>query len=406
VAGGLRPTRASNRALVRCAVFWTGSLNQQVLPELAQPVGLYDTTLRDGEQAVGVVLDADQKVEIARILDEVGVDRIEAGFPRVSEDDFEAARRIGRLGLRAEVWGFSRALVEDVEAVLEAGLQRTVIEAPVSEWKLRAFGLSRGEVLRRVGESVGFAARRGVEVAFFAVDGSRADLGFLREAYGAALEAGARELVVVDTLGVLSPAAAGYLVGQVREWVGPEVPLHYHGHNDFGLATATALAAVEAGAQWVHGTVDGMGERAGNADLFQVALALAGLYGRPTGLRLERVQEVSRRVREVAGYEVEPWKPLVGENLFRRETGAVAAQFHLPEAIEPYAAEVVGGRRRVVLGKKSGLASIRIKCRELGLEVPEEAYPELLRRVKELSIRKRSLVSDEEFRALVTGKAG
>lgn len=384
-------------------MFWVGELNQRVLPELSQAVGLYDTTLRDGEQAVGVVLDAEQKVEIARLLDEAGVDRIEAGFPRVSEEDQEAARRIGRLGLRAEVWGFARALVGDVEAVLRAGLGCTVIEAPVSEVKLRAFGLSRGEVLRRVEEAVGFAAREGMRVAFFGVDGSRADLEFLRAVYGVAVEAGARELVVVDTVGVLSPAAAGYLVGRVREWFGEGIPLHYHGHNDFGLATATALAAVEAGARWVHGTVDGMGERAGNADLFQVALALAGLYGKPTGLRLERVQEVSRRVREVAGYCVEPWKPLVGENLFRRETGAVAAQFHVPEAIEPYAAEVVGARRRVVLGKKSGLASIRIKCAELGLEVPEEAHPALLARVKELSIRKRGLVSDEEFRALVAG---
>ncbi|MCS7235204.1 MAG: homoaconitate hydratase [Armatimonadota bacterium] len=368
---------------------------------MTQPVGLYDTTLRDGEQAVGVVLGADEKVELARLLDEVGVDRIEAGFPRVSEEDFEAAARIGRVGLRAEVWGFARALVADVEAVLRAGLASTVVEAPVSEVKLRAFGLTAEEVLRRVEEAVGFGARQGMRVAFFAVDGSRADLGFLRRAYEVALGAGAAELVVVDTLGVLSPAAAGQLVRRVRGWVGSAVPLHFHGHNDFGLATATALAAVEAGVRWVHGTVDGMGERAGNADLFQVALALAGLYGKPTGLRLERVQEVSRRVRELAGYCLEPWKPLVGENLFRRETGAVAAQFHVPEAIEPYAAEVVGARRRVVLGKKSGVASVRIKCDELGLVVPEEAYGELLARVKELAIRKRGLVSDEEFRTLV-----
>ncbi len=384
-------------------MFWLGELNRRVLPELSHPVGLYDTTLRDGEQAVGVVLSPDQKVELARLLDAAGVERIEAGFPRVSEDDHQAATRIGRLGLRAEVWGFSRALVEDVEAVLRAGLRYTVIEAPVSGWKLRAFGLNPAEVLRRVEQAVGFAARRGLQVAFFPVDGSRADLEFLRTAYRVAVEAGAQELVVVDTLGVLSPAAAGYLVRQVREWFGPTVPVHYHGHNDFGLATATALAAVEAGARWVHGTVDGIGERAGNADLFQVALALAGLYGKPTSLRLDHARELSGRMRAVAGYSVEPWKPVVGENLFRRETGAVAAQFHLPEAIEPYAAEVVGASRQVVLGKKSGLASIRIKCEQLGLQVPEGAQAELLARVKELGIRKRGLVTDEEFLALAQG---
>lgn len=385
-------------------MFWVGALNRNVLPELKHQVGLYDTTLRDGEQAVGVVLDPGQKVEIARLLDEAGVDRIEAGFPRVSGDDLHAAARIGRLGLRAEVWGFARALVADVEAVLEAGLRCTVIEAPVSEWKLRAFGLSIEEVLRRIQQSVSFAAARGLRVAFFAVDGSRAELEFLRTAYRAALDAGAQELVVVDTLGVLSPAAAGLLVRQVRDWVGPQIPLHYHGHNDFGLATATALAAVEAGATWVHGTIDGIGERAGNADLGLVALALAGLYGKPTRLRLDRARALSARLRQVAGYSVEPWKPLVGDNLFRRETGAVVAQFHMPEAIEPYAAEVVGAQRRVVLGKKSGVASVRMKCQELGLDLPGEAHAELLERVKELAIRKRGLVSDAEFRALVEGE--
>ena len=155
--------------------------------------------------------------------------------------------------------------------------------------------------------------------------------------------------------------------------------MHFHGHNDFGLATAAAVAAVRAGARWMHGTINGMGERAGNANLGEVALTLQALYGVESNLRLERVREVSERVRELSGYELEPWKPVTGETLFRRESGAVASQFHDPPSIEPYSSELVGAERGIVLGKKSGLDSIRIKAEELGLDLPEERRAERAR---------------------------
>ena len=148
--------------------------------------------------------------------------------------------------------------------------------------------------------------------------------------------------------------------------------MHFHGHNDFGLATASAVAAVRAGATWLHGTVNGMGERAGNANLGEMALTLRAVYGVESNLRLERIRAVAERVQELSGYELEPWKPLVGENLFRRESGAVASQFHDPPSIEPYSSELVGAERSIVLGKKSGVDSIRIKAEELGLDIPEE----------------------------------
>ena len=378
---------------------WTSGLNRPI--EGTGPIGLYDTTLRDGEQAVGVVLDPEQKLEIARALDELGVDRIEAGFPRVSPDDERAIRLILDAGLRAEVWGFSRALVGDVDALVELGVKASVIESPVSDAKLAAYGLTREELERRVRAAVGHAASNGIRVAFFGVDGSRADLSFLQRIYLAAVEAGAQEAVVVDTIGATSPETVELLVAEARSWVGPHVPIHFHGHDDFGLATAAAIAAVRAGATWIHGTVDGMGERAGNANLLEVALALAALYGVATNLRLDRARQVSALVRSLAGYEVEPWKPVVGENLFTRESGAVASQFHDPPAIEPYAAELVAADRRIVLGKKSGLDSIRIKAEELGLEVPEERQSALLAEVKRLGAQKRGLVTDDEFRELV-----
>jgi len=380
-------------------MIWTGALNDAYRHGGA--VGLYDTTLRDGEQTVGVVLDPNEKLEIARLLDDLGIDRIEAGFPRVSRDDWNAVALISGAGLRAEIWGFSRAVPADLEALVELGVNASVIESPISDLKLGAIGVSREKMLDRITGAMRFAAEHGIHAAFFGVDSTRAEPDFYEQAYKAAVDAGAKEVAVVDTLGIASPEAVADLVGQTVEWVGPDVPVHFHGHNDFGLATAAAVAAVRAGAGWVHGTINGMGERAGNANLGEVALALRALYGVESNLRLVKLREVSGRVRELSGYALEPWKPVTGETLFRRESGAVASQFHDPPSIEPYSSELVGAKREIVLGKKSGLDSIRIKAEELGLDVPEERRAEVLARVKELGAHKNGLVSDDEFRSLV-----
>jgi isopropylmalate/homocitrate/citramalate synthase len=381
---------------------WTGDLNANALePQPRITVGLYDTTLRDGEQTVGVVFGPEQKLEIAKALSAAGVDRIEAGFPRVSEDDARAISLILEAELEAEIWGFSRAVRADVEALVELGVRSSVVESPISDGKLAALGVSRETMLERIREAVSFAAAEGIRVAFFGVDSTRADLEFVRRAYEGAVEAGAREVVVVDTLGIATPEAAAFLVTEVVERLDSSVPVHWHGHDDFGLATAAAVAAVQAGATWVQGTVNGMGERAGNADLVEVALALEALYGIPTRLRFEQARELGALVQQLAGTALAPWKAVTGENLFTRESGAVAAQFHDPPAIEPYSSELVGAKRGIVLGKKSGLDSIRIKVEQLGLDVPEELYPALLEAVKRSGTKKRALVTDAEFRRLV-----
>lgn len=383
---------------------WVSDLNAR--PEVRSgfpnsPIQFYDTTLRDGEQTVGVVLSPQQKLEIARKLDELGMSRIEAGFPRVSPEDAEAIQLMAKAGLRAELWGFSRAVRADVEEVVRLGLKASIIEAPTSEIKLRAYGITRDEVLRRLTDAISFAKQNGLTVAFFAVDGSRTDLEFLRKVYMTAIDAGSSEIVVVDTIGACGPEAVEYLVGQVCSWLGPTVPVHFHGHNDFGLATACAVAAVRAGAKWIQGTINGMGERAGNADIGEIALALRCLYETPVALDLSKVRETSAVVQKLAGYKLEAWKPLVGENLFMRESGAVASQFHIPEAIEPYSSDLVNAKRRIVLGKKSGLDSIDLKCKELGLTVSPDHRATILAEVKKRAIAKRGLVPDEEFRALV-----
>jgi len=380
---------------------WVSELNRRAPLRRTAPVRFYDTTLRDGEQAVGVVLDPQQKLAIARKLDELGVGRIEAGFPLVSPEDAEAIQLILRAGLKAEIWGFARARKQDVDELLRLQVPSCVIEAPTSDIKLQAYGLSREEVRQRAAEAVRHARQQGMTVAFFAVDSTRSDMEFLRTVYQSVLEAGANELVVVDTIGACTPEAVEYLVGQVREWAGRDTPLHFHGHNDFGLATSAAVAAVRAGADWIQGTVNGMGERAGNADIGEIAMALHCLYGVPVEMNLNKIRELSAFVREAAGYEIEAWKPVVGENLFTRESGAVASQFHIPEAIEPFAAELVGAQRRIVLGKKSGLESIKLKCKELGLEVPPEQHAALLSAVKRRAAETRRLVTDAEFAEMV-----
>jgi isopropylmalate/homocitrate/citramalate synthase len=388
---------------------WVSELNARGDVRTAFPktaIRFYDTTLRDGEQTVGVVLSPQQKLEIAHKLDELGVSRIEAGFPRVSAEDAEAIQLMQKAGIKAELWGFSRALKADIEELVRLNLRYTVIEAPTSAIKLKAYGISQEDVLHRIRDAVSAARDAGITVAFFAVDGTRTELEFLKTVYLSALDAGAKELVVVDTIGACGPEAAEYLTRQVCEWAGKDVPVHFHGHNDFGMATACAVAAVRGGATWIQGTINGMGERAGNADIAEIALALRCLYDVPVVLNLEKVREVSELVCQAAGYTLEAWKPLVGENLFMRESGAVASQFHLPEAIEPYSAEIVHAERRIVLGKKSGLDSIDLKCKELGITIAADQRGPVLAAIKRAAVKqaaagKSGLVSDDQFRQIL-----
>lgn len=383
---------------------WTSELNRtdaiRGAFDRSRTIRFYDTTLRDGEQAVGVVFNPEEKFEIACALAELGVGRIEAGFPRVSEADSQAVKRIVDAGLSSEIWGFSRAVKADIDALIELGIRQALIEISTSDIKIAAYGFTREVVLQRIGDAVRHAVDSGMRVLFFPVDSTRSDLEFLREAYTTAREAGASEVAVVDTIGACSPEAVEYLVREVRKWVGDDVPLHFHGHNDFGLGTALAIAAVRGGADWIQGTINGIGERAGNSDICEVALALSCVYDVPVELDLTKARKVSALVQKAANYRVDGWRPVVGENLFTRESGAVANQFHIPEAIEPYSADLVSAPRRIVLGKKSGLVSIKLKVQELGLDVPEENFPDLLANVKRDATAAGRLLTDDEFRHL------
>ena len=386
---------------------WTSELNRtdDILSRFdrSKPVHFYDTTLRDGEQSVGVCFTPDEKFNIACKLNELGVGRIESGFPRVSADDTQAVKRILDADLESEIWGFSRAVKADIDAHLDLGTEHVLIEISTSDLKMKAYGFTRESVLQRVTDAIKHAKDNGIKtVNFFAVDSTRSNLEFLRDVYSTAIEHGADEVSVVDTIGVCSPEAVEWLIGEVSSWVGPDIPIHWHGHNDFGMATASAVAAVRGGARWIQGTINGMGERAGNADICEVALALQCLYDMPVELDLSKARAASQVVQQAGGYNVDGWKPVVGEFLYTRESGAVANQFHIPQAIEPYSAEIVDADRRIVLGKKSGLSNIKIKGEELGLDIPEDKRAGVLAEVKDLGTKNARLVTDEEFKDIVT----
>jgi isopropylmalate/homocitrate/citramalate synthase len=385
---------------------WTSELNRtdDILSRFdrSKPVHFYDTTLRDGEQSVGVCFTPEEKFNIARKLNELGVSRIESGFPRVSADDTQAVKRILDADLESEIWGFSRAVIADIDAHIDLGTEHVLIEISTSDLKMKAYGFTRESVLQRVTDAIRHAKDNGIRtVNFFAVDSTRSNLEFLRDVYSTAIEHGADEVSVVDTIGVCSPEAVEWLIGEVSSWVGPDIPIHWHGHNDFGMATASAVAAVRGGARWIQGTINGMGERAGNADICEVALALQCLYDMPVELDLSRAREASQVVQKAGGYNVDGWKPVVGEFLYTRESGAVANQFHIPQAIEPYSAEIVDAERRIVLGKKSGLSNVKLKGEELGLDIPEDKRAGVLVEVKDLGTKNARLVTDEEFRNIV-----
>jgi isopropylmalate/homocitrate/citramalate synthase len=371
------------------------------LVNLPKQVKFYDTTLRDGEQSIGVSMAAADKVRIAKALAEAGVDRIEAGFPSSTLEDKEAVIEIVKQVKNAEIWGFSRCNVNDVKTCVETGVKAVVCEISVSPAKMRAWELDEATVLTRIRNGIKFAKEQGLYCSFFAVDASRAELRFLKQAYDLAVkECGADEVVLVDTLGVATPEAMFYLTTQVKSWL--KVPVAVHCHNDFGLASACTIAALKAGADSVHVTVNGLGEKSGNADIADIALALTGLYGVKTNIKLDHLYPLSRLVQEVTRIPVSPLKSVVGDTVWVKETGSVVAQLMVyPPSVEGYAPELVGRTRDIYLSKKSGKKSIEYALNQIGKTVPADKVDELLAEVKKRGARNRGIVTLDEFRGLV-----
>ena len=384
---------------------WVSHYNSEPeisLDQLPKSVEVYDTTLRDGEQTIGVWFDAEDKVKIAKLLDKMGVKRIEAGMPIVSEADKPAVAEVVKAVKNAEVWTLCRCARVDVDASYEAGVKNVICEVATSPYKMKAYGYTEDEVLHKIVDTLLYAKSKGMNTAFFAVDATRADLGFLEKAYKAAVfEGGAGEVVLVDTLGVATPETMYYLTKKVKSWV--PVPVAVHCHNDFGMGVACTVAAVRAGASTVHVTVNGLGEKTGNADIAEVVFALEGLYGINTNIDLKCLPGLSRVVEEITNVVMSPLKPVVGKNVFLRESGVTVAQLvAYPPSVEGYAPELIGSQREIVLSKKSGKGSIEHFLEKAKISAKPEQVAEILKRVKDMGIAKKGLVSQKEFNGIVS----
>ena len=385
--------------------FWTSNYNdiqdvQKELSKMKKKIKVYDTTLRDGEQSIGVCINAQEKLKIAKRLAAAGVDRIEAGFPASSEEDRIAVSNIVKEVKDAEIWGFGRCNVNDIKLTVETGAKYTVCEILTSPHKMKAWDLNEEIVLKRIRDAISYAKQENLYTAFFAVDATRANPEFLKKAYQTAVnDCGADEIVLVDTLGVATPEAMAYLTKLVKSWV--DVPVAVHCHNDFGLSLACTIACLKEGADCAHVTVNGLGEKSGNTDIAELAIALQGLYGVEMNLKLEELLETSKLVEEISGIPVSSMRPVVGDKVFTRESGLVVAQMLVyPPSVEGYAPEVVGRKREVSLGKKSGKKSIEYVLGQLNLEINDDKVDFLLDEVKKLSIEKGGTVSLEEFKTM------
>ena len=385
--------------------FWLSNYNelldvQKELVSMKKKIKIYDTTLRDGEQSIGVSMNAQDKLKIAKKLAMAGVDRIEAGFPASSEEDRIAVESIVKEVKGAEIWGFGRCNVNDIKISVETGVKYTVCEILTSPYKMKAWDLTEEVVLKRIRDAISYAKQENLYTAFFAVDATRANPEFLKKAYQTAVkDCGADEIVLVDTLGVATPEAMGYMTKLVKSWV--DVPVAVHCHNDFGLSLACTIACLKEGADSVHVTVNGLGEKSGNTDIAELAIALQGLYGIEMNLKLEELHSLSKLVEEISQIPVSPMRPVVGDKVFTRESGLVVAQMLVyPPSVEGYAPEVVGRQREVSLGKKSGKKSIEYALGQVNVEIPNDKIDILLDEVKRLSTQNRGSVSLEEFKSM------
>lgn len=349
----------------------------------AEPIVFWDETLRDGEQTPGVHFSPEEKLRIAEILADIGVPVIDAGIPVVSTEEARAVHLLAHAGLKSKILASARTVPADVEAVIQSGASHIAIFVAASQVHLRyKLKMTQEEVREVAIASVRRAKSAGLHVAFVTEDTVRAPFDFVEHLYRDVQEAGADRLVVSDTVGIMTPLTFRWYLEEFQRRVQPK-DLSVHCHNDFGLATANTIAALEVGVTAPHTCVNGLGERAGNAAFEEVALVLERLYGVRTGLRTDRMYELSQLVEELSGVLVQPNKALVGYNSFSHEAGihthGILAHTLTYEPMQP---EVVGRQRRMILGKHSGKAAVVEKLKERDIAAPEPLLAELLRRLK------------------------
>ena len=368
-------------------------------------IRIFDTTLRDGEQSPGVSLTVEDKIEIARQLSLLGVDAIEAGFPGSSDGEKRVIKEIVQMNLGTEIVGLSRANRRDIDAALESNVNTVHVFIPTSPVQMKhAVNMTPEQVLDATIDSIEYIKKHGVTCEFSPMDATRSELSFVKKVCKAAQDAGMDRLNVPDTVGIMVPRTMGKLIEDIKTVI--TVPISVHCHDDFGMAVANSLAAVESGATQVHCTINGLGERAGNASLEEVVMALHMLYDCKTDVNTRLLYSTSRMVATLTGISVQANKAIVGENAFAHESGIhTRGVTEKPLTFEPIKPELVGRTRKFVAGKLAGTRGIKAELEEIGIHPTQEQLKEIVQRVKELG-DKGKMVTDADLIALTSAVIG
>lgn len=379
--------------------------NQAVDLKFPSDITIYDTTLRDGEQTPGVCLRKPEKLQIARKLDELKIHQIEAGFPVVSKEEKKSVKAIVDEGLNAQILCLSRTKKEDIDTAIDCGVDGVITFMGTSDLHLQhKMKMSQEEILQICLKSIEHAKDHGLFVAFSAEDATRTDIEFLKRIYKKAEEYGVDRVHIADTVGAISPQGMSYLVTELRKTIKTGIALHCH--NDFGMALSNSIAGLLAGANAVSTTVNGIGERAGNASLEELIMTLKIIYNIDLGFNIKTFYELSKLVEKLTKVKVPENKPIVGRNVFRHESGIhVDAVLEEPLTYEPFLPELIGHQRRIVLGKHSGCRAVKAKLTQCGIEVSKDELCEIVEKVK-LQREKGKYINDELFNEIVRSVRG
>ena len=369
---------------------------------LSDKIYIFDTTLRDGEQTPGVALTVDEKIQIAQKLNNLGVDKIEVGFPASSKGEIESAKRIQSRGLDSTLVGLARSLKNDIDAILEADLEyvHTFIgTSPLHrDYKLR---MSKEKIVETAVGAVEYAKDHGLTVEFSAEDATRTERDFLVDVFNNVIDAGADFLDVPDTVGVLTPVLTHELITDLKNNF--KAPLSVHFHNDFGLATANTLTAIECGANQAHVTVNGLGERTGNCSLEELVVTLKVAYGIDLGLDTTRLYSLSNLVGRFTGVKMPVNKPIVGDNAFAHESGIhVHGILNNSSTYEPISPEMVGHSRRIVLGKHTGANALKSKLKEYHIDLDDNQFCKVFDEIKSLGDSGKCVTDDDLVAIAIT----